>query len=132
MIMKKKKLQILVVLAVVVFAAAFFLRLCHCEQERYDATVGCIVGVASNIVERAGFASPVYDAWGHAVCCVTNNTAEGSIIIRSAGQDGLLDTSDDIVGNLELFGERNYLLSVRWECGFDGGGRLDAWHETRE
>ena len=131
MIMKKKKLPILFALAGVVFAVAFALRSCHCEQGRYNVTVGCIVGVVSNIVEGVGFASPVYDAWGHAVCCVTN-AAEGSVVIRSAGQDGLLDTSDDIVGNLELFGERNYLLSVRWECGFDGGGRLDAWHETRE
>ena len=131
MIMKRGKLQILFALAVVVFVAGFVLRSCHCEQERYDATVGCIAGIASNIVERVGFASPVYDAWGHAVCCVTN-AAEGSIGIRSAGQDGLLDTPDDVVGNLELFGERNYLLSVRWECGFDGGGRLDAWHETKE
>ena len=131
MIMKRGKLQILFALAVVVFVAGFVLRSCHCERERYDATVGCITGIASDIVERTGFASPVYEAWGHAVCCGTN-AAEGSIVIRSAGQDGLLDTPDDVVGNLELFGERNYLLSVRWECGFDGGGRLDAWHETRE
>ena len=129
--MTKNKLQILFILAVVVFAAVFVLRSCHCERGRYDVTVECIAGIASNIVERVGFASPVYDAWGHAVCCVTN-AAEGSVVIRSAGQDGLLDTSDDIIGNLELFGDRNYLLSVRWECGFDGGGRLDAWHETKE
>ena len=131
MIMKRKKLQILFALVVAGFVAGFVLRSCHCERERYDVTVECIAGIASNMVERVGFASPVYDAWGRAVCCVTN-AAEGSIVIRSAGQDGLLDTSDDVVGNLELFGERNYLLSIRWECGFDGGGRLDVWHETKE
>lgn len=129
--MKRGKLQILFALAVVVFVAALFLRSCYCGQGRYDATIECIAGISSNIVEGVGFASPVYDAWGRAVCCLTN-TAEGSVVIRSAGRDGLFDTPDDVVGNLELFGERNYLLSVRWECGFDGGGRLDAWHETRE
>lgn len=97
---------------------------------RYRQTVELLVACGSNFVN--GVSSDkviVHDAWNRSIVLNTN-AQEHVVLINSAGHDGVVGNSDDVVCKLELWGGRNYMMTTSWSYGIDSENRLDSYYAS--